>query len=144
LRALGYSDTNGDFQWAQSLDKAREIGIMDQSKPSELGRKTFIRGDLAYLSYFSLNVKVKGSEERLKDKLNITINIAQAAAEPAPIAVGEPAPSAVDPEIKAANTIFNNSNDGNVIFDDNYIYYKNNYSGVLLRKMIQSHTWRLL
>lgn len=32
LRALGYSDAEGDFVWNEAIDKAREIGLLNESQ----------------------------------------------------------------------------------------------------------------
>lgn len=67
LRTLGYNDAEGDFYWAESLDKAREIGIIkiDRSGSSD---SRFTRGDMVLLTYSALQTKMKNSQRLLLDQ----------------------------------------------------------------------------
>lgn len=57
LRALGYSDANGaDFTYDKSLDKAKEIGVIDSLNCDETN---FLRDHVAALSYTALTVAPK-------------------------------------------------------------------------------------
>lgn len=70
LRALGYSDSENDFKWQTSIDKATEIGLISDKYASDLKKKdTFLRGDVAGISYDALNTAIKGAETTLIEKL---------------------------------------------------------------------------
>ena len=65
LRALGYSDTNGDFTWDNPYALARQTGIMD-GNPDVL---KFLRADVVLVSYAALEAEVKGTGKTLAEKL---------------------------------------------------------------------------
>ena len=66
LRALGYDDGAGDFIWNESIVFADAIGLThgEYSTGSE-----FLRNDLALLCYSALLQEVKGTGEKLIEKL---------------------------------------------------------------------------
>jgi hypothetical protein len=62
LRALGYSDTNGeDFTWDNPFTLAEEIGII----PNCVDLDNFWRADVVSVSYAALGVTTKGSTTTL-------------------------------------------------------------------------------
>ncbi len=66
LRALGYSDKNGeDFLWNNPYVLAESLGAL----PSCVNRTDFLRADVAIVSYASLSVKLKNSTQTLAQKL---------------------------------------------------------------------------
>ncbi len=65
LRALGYSDTAGDFTWDNPFTLARQTGIMN-GNPDILN---FLRGDVVLVSYAALEAEVKGTKKTLAMKL---------------------------------------------------------------------------
>ena len=65
LRALGYSDANGDFTWDNPFVLARETGIM-KGNPDVLN---FLRGDVVLISYAALEAQIKGTKQTLAQKL---------------------------------------------------------------------------
>lgn len=65
LRALGYSDKNGDFTWDNPFALARETGIM-KGNPDVM---KFLRGDVVLVSYAALEAEVKGTGKTLAEKL---------------------------------------------------------------------------
>lgn len=65
LRALGYSDKNGDFTWDNPFALAREKGIL-KGNPNVL---SFRRADVVLVSYAALEAEVKGTGKTLADKL---------------------------------------------------------------------------
>lgn len=65
LRALGYSDAEGDFVWDQPYALAAQAGIL----PHSVDLVDFQRGDLVVVSAAALNAKLKGSEQTLAEKL---------------------------------------------------------------------------
>jgi len=65
LRALGYSDADGDFTSDDPLNLAGQVGIL----PSSVNRKTFLRADAVLISYAALNATIKGSSQTLAQKL---------------------------------------------------------------------------
>lgn len=65
LRALGYSDKNGDFSWNNPYSLAYKVGII----PEEVNIDTFWRADVVLISYSALSAKIKGTDQKLSDKL---------------------------------------------------------------------------
>lgn len=79
LRALGYSDAEGgDFTYANALDYGREIGLVDEMNCNE---KTFLRDNVAAMSFTALSVQPKTGETDLLTKLVKDGAIAKADAE---------------------------------------------------------------
>ena len=66
LRALGYSETQGDFTWSECLAFADSI---DLCRGEYTADSAFLRGDMAQLSYTALTLPVKGSEQTLSELL---------------------------------------------------------------------------
>lgn len=74
LRALGYNDSSGDFQWSSAGTKTQEIGLYSDDKilPNNiLGSKSFTRGSMSYVSYNALFFKNSKTGERLIDNLDM-------------------------------------------------------------------------
>ena len=69
LRALGYSDSAGEFSWDTSLPFAGSSGLLTAGEQSMLQNQVFYRAQVAYLSYFFLDSTLKGSTQTLADKL---------------------------------------------------------------------------
>jgi len=68
LRALGYSDTNGeDFTWDAPFRLADEAGILNL----DINRREFFRADVVNVSYYALTSCLKDSSYSLADKLII-------------------------------------------------------------------------
>lgn len=65
LRALGYSDADGDFVWTEPYALATQTGIL----PLSVNLDTFWRADLVRVSAAALSAKRKGSEQILAEKL---------------------------------------------------------------------------
>ncbi len=66
LRALGYSDANGqDFTWDNPFSLARSTGIM-LGNPNTIN---FLRADVVLVSYAALEAEVKGTKQTLAQKL---------------------------------------------------------------------------
>ena len=65
LRALGYSDSEGDFTW----DKARELSDKIDVTDPTAKYVSFTRGSAAEISYNALGVNMKGAKDKLIDKL---------------------------------------------------------------------------
>ena len=65
LRALGYSDADGDFAWNDPYDLARRVGILDENVDTE----NFLRADCVRVSYLALGAKLKSGERTLADRL---------------------------------------------------------------------------
>ena len=65
LRALGYSDAEGDFLWSEPYALATQAGIL----PLSVNLETFWRSDLVRVSAAALGAKLKGSEQTLAEKL---------------------------------------------------------------------------
>ena len=67
LRALGYSDgEGGDFAYADAMDFAREIGVVDMANCDE---DNFLRDDVVAMSYTALSIAPKTGEADLLSKL---------------------------------------------------------------------------
>jgi len=69
LRALGYSDSAGEFSWDTSVPFAGGCGLLTAGEQSMLQNQTFYRAQVTYLSYFFLNSTLKGSTQTLANKL---------------------------------------------------------------------------
>lgn len=71
LRVLGYSDSapNSDFKWDNALEKALELGIVDEEYYAVLKQGDFDRGHMARLTWQTLNQKLKGGDGTLLEKL---------------------------------------------------------------------------
>lgn len=66
LRALGYSDANGeDFSWQDPYTLAESVGIL----PDCVNTDVFWRSDVALVSYAALGANLKNSVETLAEKL---------------------------------------------------------------------------
>lgn len=65
LRALGYSDADGDFSYADPFTLAEKVGILNDAVET----KDFLRGDVAIVSYEALDACMKGSDQTLADTL---------------------------------------------------------------------------
>lgn len=70
LRALGYDDSNGEFKWNESLEKAVDIKMFNNNQVGFLkGKDEFLRDDVVLIAFFSLKAKVKNSSRDLITKL---------------------------------------------------------------------------
>ena len=69
LRALDYSDAEGDFVWNEAVEKAVEIGLINSDIEDELLSGTFLRGHVAHISYNALHMPLKDETSLLADKL---------------------------------------------------------------------------
>ena len=69
LRAMGYSDAEGDFDWADALSFAAEQSMMDAASANTLKSISMNRGDMVDLSYAALTSPVKGGEQTLAQQL---------------------------------------------------------------------------
>lgn len=69
LRALGYSDTQGDFVWSAAAEKAASLGVVTQAQIADWKQDVFIRGDMADISYAALTATKKGSSQTLCQEL---------------------------------------------------------------------------
>lgn len=67
LRALNYAEGT-DFQWLTAIEDARRLEMLTDGEVAELTEKTFLRAQVAYLSYFALSAKTPGGE-RLAERL---------------------------------------------------------------------------
>lgn len=68
LRALGYSSAdNKDL--SGTLSNALANGVITEGELSALQNGTFLRADLAYVSYYALDAVVAGSSQTLEDVL---------------------------------------------------------------------------
>ena len=66
LRALGYSEADGDFTYAQAVTAAQEHGVYD---PAVVDRTDFLRDDVVAASYTALSVVTKDRKGTLLDRL---------------------------------------------------------------------------
>lgn len=68
LRALGYSSvTNTDL--SDTLDRAVSAGLINSKESAALAKVTFLRSELVYLSFRSLDATVSGTMDTLSDTL---------------------------------------------------------------------------
>jgi len=66
LRALGYSEEDGDFTWARSIAFADSIGL---SHGEYTAAGTFLREDMVRLAYQALGLRCKGTQTTLVEQL---------------------------------------------------------------------------
>lgn len=61
LRALGYTDSGiiPDFTWDTAVSKSVSYGVFTSGEQSMLAKSDFLRAQVVYLSYFSLNAPMK-------------------------------------------------------------------------------------
>ncbi len=69
LRALGYSDADGDFSWDKSIEFAKNNDLIADSDYLELNSSTFLRDHIAKVSYLAFKMQLKDSEISLAEKL---------------------------------------------------------------------------
>lgn len=68
LRVLGYDDSEGDFVWDKSLDKALEIDLLaDDSYDYFKNKDRFTRGDMSYLVSLALDTNLKDQDMTLME-----------------------------------------------------------------------------
>ena len=79
LRALGYSDTAGDFTYRGASDYAEELGVYDETI---VDAGHFLRDHVAAASYTALAAQPKGSEKTLLRTLTEQGAVDKTAAEP--------------------------------------------------------------
>lgn len=65
LRALGYSDTAGDFAWNAPDTLAKTVGIL----PGGVDTSNFLRADVARISWAALEAKMKDGSQTLSQRL---------------------------------------------------------------------------
>lgn len=71
LRALGYSDLDGDFDWQNSLQFAIDIGLLIEDEVELINKQDFRRDELVLISYNALKTTLNNSEDTLIEKLMI-------------------------------------------------------------------------
>lgn len=61
LRALGYQDSGDspDFTWSSALSRSVELGVLTAGEQNMLTGSDFLRAQVAYVSYYSLDAKTK-------------------------------------------------------------------------------------
>lgn len=69
LRALGYSDTAGDFSWQTADQKLVELGLLTQAEVDEIKITGLYRDHIVKISYTALEAKIKGTDKTLGQKL---------------------------------------------------------------------------
>ena len=62
LRALDYSDGGAapEFSWDTALERSVDFGVLSSGERSMLEGGSFLRAQIVYVSYFSLNAPAKG------------------------------------------------------------------------------------
>lgn len=69
LRALGYNDSLGDFNWEQSNQFALDNRIVQSDLYNELNTESFIRNHMASISYSTLTATMKSPKITLNEFL---------------------------------------------------------------------------
>lgn len=70
LRVLGYSESNGDFAFAQALNKAVEVGLYSSNQRNVAANATqFTRADTVVSMVNALMTNSRGTTTRLIDRL---------------------------------------------------------------------------
>lgn len=67
LRAMGYSSIQPDL--SQTMNRAVANGVLTQAEADLLQNETFLRADLAYVSFAALKAKLPNSQKTLSDQL---------------------------------------------------------------------------
>lgn len=65
LRAMGYSEADGDYTWAEIVPFAVSLGIVTAADAADMEANGLNRGDMVDLSYHALTSPVKGGETTL-------------------------------------------------------------------------------
>ncbi|MDP4153669.1 MAG: trypsin-like peptidase domain-containing protein [Bacillota bacterium] len=78
LRALGYSDSNGDFSWNCAWKLSDTLGLTDGNYNA--ATTSFLREDVVVISYNALLENIKGSEKSLLQSLTDTGAVKQTVA----------------------------------------------------------------
>lgn len=66
LRALGYTESAGDFTYATAISKATALGVADYANCNEAN---FLRDHVVAMSYTALSRDVKGTQTKLLEQL---------------------------------------------------------------------------
>ena len=69
LRALGYDDKAGDFEYRQAMTKAMEVGLISQAQYAQMQQTGMLRDHMALVSYNALWVRCKGASQTLGQRL---------------------------------------------------------------------------
>lgn len=69
LRVLWYNDSEGDFTWENSLDKAVEIGLYNEDYKKDLETKEFLRKDAVYMVKSAMATHIKGAPSSLMQNM---------------------------------------------------------------------------
>lgn len=68
LRALGYSDSEGDFKWDEPWSLSDKLGLTS-GEYGAFNNKSFTRGDVAIVSAAALDIDLKGTDTPLRDTI---------------------------------------------------------------------------
>lgn len=124
LRALGYDDSNGDFVWNRSIEKAREIGMLSQEQAAQFANQPTTRGTLVELSWAALLQPLKDDSQTLAEVLIEGGVISQDLAVQYGLWTGPKKPYLVNTLAKASIPASGNSTYMMVLDrDENLIYY---------------------
>lgn len=69
LRALGYDDAAGDFDWESAWELTDELGVTS-GEYGAANNGAFVRGDAALVSLSALSQELKGSDTTLLEKIS--------------------------------------------------------------------------
>jgi len=69
LRALGYNDSQGDFDWQKAVEFAVDIGLFTQGEADGFAVGSYLRGDTVFGIVNALLLNVKSSNKTLLDTL---------------------------------------------------------------------------
>ena len=69
LRAMGYTEAGGDYQWENIMPFAVSLGLLTQDDAASIAANGLNRGDIVDLSYAALSSPVKGGESTLAQVL---------------------------------------------------------------------------
>jgi hypothetical protein len=100
LRALGYDDSAGDFEWDKAWELTDELGITDGEYNAE-NNTSFLRGNVVSISFDVLDATMKGSEVTLGETLIEAGVFTQEDAEAVGLSVAEAAEVEDEPEEEA-------------------------------------------
>lgn len=69
LRALGYSDANGDFTYRAAIDKAISVGLLTAAQYEQLKTTGLLRDHMVLISYNALWATCNGTSQTLGERL---------------------------------------------------------------------------
>lgn len=77
LRALGYSETAGDFSWVTAPADAVKLGVLTAYERESIARRSFCRDSMAYISWEALDARNARGEKLYAKLINADVFTSQ-------------------------------------------------------------------